>query len=215
VKNLRESATELLDYAMKAGAEQAVASAASSEGIDASARDGVIEEIGRTEDLDIGIRVIVGQKQACVSASSGKSDVLKELAERAVAMARETPEDPYCGLPETSELATEFPDCDLCDETETDADALRDMALVADNAAREVAGIEKTDGSSASWSRRAAALVASNGFSAERQGSFWGASCTAIAGEGLSCRNWPRSGRADGQTLESTQGEDLRSPGDL
>jgi len=100
-------------------------------------------------------------------------------------MAKETPEDPYCGLPDVSELATEFPDCDLYDPTETDADALRDQALAADDAARQVAGIEKTDGSNAGWSRRSAALVMSNGFTAERQGSFWGTSCTAIAGDGL------------------------------
>ena len=185
MKNLSESAAELLDYAMKAGAEEASASAASSDGLDASARDGVIEEIERTEGLDVGIRVIIGKKQACVSASSAKTDVLRELAERAVAMAKETPEDPYCGLPDASDLATAFPDCDLFDQTETDADALRDVALAADEAARQVAGIEKTDGSNAGWSRRSAALVMSNGFSAERQGSFWGTSCTAIAGEGL------------------------------
>lgn len=185
MKNLSESAAELLDYAMKVGAESASATAASSEGLDASARDGAIEEIGRTEGLDVGIRVIIGKKQACVSVSSGKSDVLRELAERAVAMAQETPEDPYCGLPDGSSLASELPDCDLFDPTETDADALRDVALSADEAARAVPGIEKIDGASAGWSRRSAALVMSNGFSAERQGSFWGTSCTAIAGEGL------------------------------
>jgi PmbA protein len=185
VTNLTDAATQLLDLAMKAGAEQAAATAAWNDGIDASARDGVIEEIGRSESLDIGIRVIVGAKQACVSASSDKPDVLSELAERAVAMARETPEDPFCGLADAGALATEIPNCDLFDASETDADALRDMALTADNAAREVEGIQKTDGSSAGWSRRRAALVQSNGFSAEREGSFWGASCTAIAGEGL------------------------------
>jgi len=182
VTNLTDSAAQLLDLAMKAGAEQASATAAWNDGIEASARDGVIEEIGRSESLDIGIRVIVGEKQACVSASSDKPDVLRELAERAVAMAQETPDDPYCGLPDVSALSKDFPNCDLFDTTETDADALRDMALRADQAARDVTGIEKTDGSGASWSRRRAALVMSNGFSAERQGSFWGASCTAIAG---------------------------------
>jgi len=184
-KNLSNFTEELLDYAMKAGAEQASASAASNDGLDASARDGVIEEIGRTESLDVGIRVIIGKKQACVSASSGKSDVLRELADRAVAMAKETPEDPHCGLPSASSLANEFPDCDLFDPTEIDADSLRNVALTADHAARDVKGIEKTDGSNAGWSRRSMALTMSNGFSASREGSFWGTSCTAIAGEGL------------------------------
>lgn len=183
--NLTETAAQLVEYAIKAGAGQAAATAAWNDGIDASARDGVIEEIGRSESLDVGVRVILGAKQSSVSASSDKPDVLRELAERAVAMARETPDDPYCGLPDASARAAEFPDCDLFDSTQTDADALRDMALAADAAARAIRGIEKTDGSSAGWSRRRAALVMSNGFSAEREGSFWGISCTAIAGEGL------------------------------
>ena len=185
MKNLTDSAAQLLDLAMKAGAEQASAAAAWNDGIEASARDGVVEEVGRSESLDLGIRVIIGEKQACVSASSDKPDVLRELAERAVAMARETPDDPYCGLPDAAALARDLPECDLFDPTETDADTLREMALTADQAARDVKGIAKTDGSGANWSRRRAALVTSNGFSAERQGSFWSASCTAIAGEGL------------------------------
>ena len=183
--SLNDIAAQLLDLAMKAGAEQASATAASGDSIEASARDGVIEEVGRSEGLDVGIRVIIGSKQACVSASSAKPQVLKDLAERAVAMARETPEDPYVGLPDAAQLATDLPDCDLFDPTETNADALRDAALALDAAARAVPGIMKTDSSGASWSTRAAAMVASNGFSAERSGSFWSASCTAIAGEGL------------------------------
>lgn len=183
--DLTETAARLLDLALKAGADEASAVAAWSSGIDASARDGVIEEIGRSESLDVGIRVLIGKRQSSVSASSDKPEVLRELAERAVAMARETPEDPWCGLPDPSALATDFPDCELFDPTETTAEALRDVALAADQAARDVAGIAKTDGSSASWSTRNAALAMSNGFSAERHGSFWGVSCTAIAGEGL------------------------------
>lgn len=185
VTSLTDTSLKLLELAMQAGAEQAVATAASGDSIEASARDGVIEEVGRSEGLDVGLRVIIGQRQSCVSASSAKPRALIELVQRAVAMARETPEDPYVGLPDADDLAQDIPDCDLFDTTETDADALRRAALELDEAARSVEGIAKTDGSSASWSTRGAAMATSNGFCAERRGSFWGASCTAIAGEGL------------------------------
>jgi len=205
VTDLMDTASQLLDLAKKAGAEHASVGAAWHDGIEASARDGVIEEIGRSESLDIGIRVLVGKRQACVSASSDKPDVLKELAERAVAMARETPEDPYCGLPDGFAASDALPDCDLFDPAEASADDLREVALAADQAARDVSGIAKTDGSSASWSRRNAALVVSNGFSAQRQGSFWGTSCTAIAGEGLGMER-------DYAWTSARHREDLRDP---
>lgn len=176
---------KLLDLSLKAGADQAAASAAASEGLEASARDGAIEDVGRSETLDVGVRVIVGARQACVSASSRKDGALEEMAVRAVAMAREAPEDPYCGLAESGALATDWPDLDLYDPSQADADRLRDDALAVDEAARAMPGVAKTESSTAAWRRSEIAMVASNGFSGGRHGSFWSASCSAIAGEGL------------------------------
>ncbi len=172
----------LLDLCQKAGADQVSASAAMTEGLEASVRDGAVEDIGRSETLDVGARVIVGNRQACVSASSRQDSALAEMAERAVAMAREAPEDPYCALPETR--ATDLPDLDLCDPAQADVDQLREDAMTLDAIARAVPGVTKSEGSNASWRRNEIALVMSNGFSGHRQGSFWSASCSAIAGEG-------------------------------
>ncbi len=173
----------LLDLCRKAGADQVSASAAMSEGMQASVRDGAVEDIGRSEMLDIGVRVLLGSRQACVSASSRSETALVEMAERAVAMAREAPEDPYCALPDIS--AARLPDLDLCDPALADADRLREDALTIDAAARAVPGVAKSEGSTASWRRSEIALVMSNGFAGTRKGSFWSASCSAIAGEGL------------------------------
>ena len=176
---------KLLELSLKAGADQVSASAAMTEGLQASARDGVIEDIGRSETLDVGVRVIVGNRQACVSASSRSDAALAEMAERAVAMAREAPEDPYCALPEDSAIGAPFADLDLSDPTMADAQRLREDALAIDAAALAVPGVAKSEGSSASWRRSDIALVLSNGFTGQRQGSFWSASCSAIAGDGL------------------------------
>ena len=52
----------------------------------------------RSEGEEIGLRVFVGQRSASVSSSDLSADALAALVERAVAMAREAPEDPYAGL---------------------------------------------------------------------------------------------------------------------
>lgn len=183
--DLTDLCERLLDLSRQAGADQVSASAAMTEGLEASVRDGAVEDIGRSETLDIGVRVIVGNRQACVSASSRKDAALAEMAERAVAMAREAPEDPYCALPDADTVATDWPDLDLCDPSQADADRLREDALTIDAAARAIPGVAKSEGSTASWRRSEIALLLSNGFSGQRKGSFWGASCSAIAGEGL------------------------------
>ena len=175
---------DLLSRARRAGADDAVASAASTEGLSASMRDGTLEDIGRSETLDVGVRVLVGTQQACVSSSSAAPDALTEMCERAVAMAREAPEDPYCGLADADQLAAEWPELDLHDPSEATPDRLAAGAERIDAAMRAVPGVAKTETSGAGWRRSEVALAMSNGFRNARKGSFWNAEAVAIAGEG-------------------------------
>ena len=78
-------------------------------------RDGRVEESERSEGDDVGLRVLVGQRQAVVSTNDVSGDGIAKLAERAVAMARVAPDDKYVGLADPSLLAREFPDLDLLD----------------------------------------------------------------------------------------------------
>ena len=60
----------------------------------------------------------------------------ERLAERAVAMARAAPEDPYAGLaPEEDLLKDAFPDLELLDTTSVAAEALVERARAAEAAA--------------------------------------------------------------------------------
>ena len=68
-------------------------------------RDGAVEEFERSEGDDLGLRVIVGHKQAVVSTNDLKGDGFDALAERAVAMARAAPDDRFAGLADASQLA--------------------------------------------------------------------------------------------------------------
>src|ERR1700685_4456598 len=106
-------AQRLVEAARRAGADaaDAVAVRGVSQGVEV--RDGRVEESERSEGDDVGLRVLVGRRQAVVSTNDVSGDGVTRLAERAVAMARVAPDDQYVGLADTSLLARAFPDIDL------------------------------------------------------------------------------------------------------
>jgi len=59
--------------------------------------DGAVEESQRAESDDVGLRVLVGRRQASISTNDIKGDGVDALAERAIAMARVAPEDKFAG----------------------------------------------------------------------------------------------------------------------
>jgi PmbA protein len=128
------------------------------------------------------LRVFVGRQVASVSANPGAD--LKALAERAVAMARVSPEDPYAGLADPARLATSIADLDLYDPTEVSAEALTEAALAAEAAVLSVEGVTNSPGASASAGMGGLVLVTSDGFSGSYMGSRFSRSASAIAGEG-------------------------------
>src|SRR5271166_7015192 len=91
---LTELAERLVSAARRAGADDADAVAVRSVSLGVEVRDGAVEESERSEGDDVGLRVLVGRRQAVVSTNDIKVDV-SELAARALAMARAAPEDPF------------------------------------------------------------------------------------------------------------------------
>src|SRR5271154_2679239 len=112
---LTDLPSRLVAAAHRAGASEADAIAVRSVSLSVEVRDGAVEESQRSEGDDVGLRVLVGHKQAAVSTNDIKSNGLDALAERAVAMARVAPEDRFAGLADPALLAREFPDLDLLD----------------------------------------------------------------------------------------------------
>src|SRR5215813_11305164 len=89
---------DLLRRARKAGADSADCVFVHGASVSVAERLGVPEKLERAEGRDLGLRVFVGKRQAIVSTSDTSPKALDELAERAVAMARVVPEDPFCGI---------------------------------------------------------------------------------------------------------------------
>ena len=179
-------AQALVEAAKRAGADaaDAVAVRGVSQGVEV--RDGRVEESERSEGDDVGLRVLVGRRQAVVSTNDIHGDGIAKLAERAVAMARVAPEDKYVGLADPSELARDFPELDLLDPNIPATSELERRAQEAEAAGLAVKGVTKSGGASASAGIGGMVLVTSTGFHGSYLRSSQGISTTAISGEGTS-----------------------------
>jgi len=181
---LTDRAERLVNAALKTGADAADAVAVRSMSLSVEVRDGAVEESERAEGDDLGLRVLVGHRQAVVSTNDLAGDASVALAERAVAMARAAPEDKFAGLADGALLAHDFPDLDLLDPDLPSVAELEAMAKTAEQAALTVKGVAKSGGASASAGIGGMVLVTSHGFRGAYLGSRHGISMTAIAGEG-------------------------------
>ncbi|MPZ58239.1 MAG: TldD/PmbA family protein [Rhizobiales bacterium] len=177
-------AERLVAAARKAGADAADAVAVRAISLSVQIRDRGVDESERSEGDDVGLRVLVGHRQAVVSTNDIAGGDVAALAERAVAMARAAPDDPYGGLADPERLAREFPQLDLVDPDLPTVDRLEDLARRAEAAALAVPGVSKSDGASASANVGGMVLVTSHGFQGNYLSSRHGVSMSAIAGEG-------------------------------
>ena len=181
----RDRAQAIVSRAVKAGADAADAVFAADASTEISVRLGKLEDVGRSEAGELGLRVFVGSRSASVATSDLSDDAVATLVERAVAMAREAPEDKWAALaPAERLLHGHPPQLDLEDRTSPDPQALRDLALAAEDAARAVPGVTNSEGGGASASRSVWALATSHGFAGAYAATGFGVSASVLAGEG-------------------------------
>jgi PmbA protein len=203
---LSDLAERLVASAKRAGADAADAVAVRSISLSIEVRDGAVEESERAEGDDLGLRVLVGRKQAVVSTNDLTPDGISSLAGRAVAMARAAPEDKYAGLADAALLAHKFADLDLLDPDLPSVGDLEKRARDAEQAALAVKGISKSGGASASAGIGGMVLVTSHGFHGAYLGSRHSLSMTAIAGEGTGMeRDYDFSSTLHARDLESPE----------
>lgn len=211
--HLQDLTRSLLRAAARAGADHADAMAVSGRAVSVDIRRGALEQAERAEGIEVGLRVLVGGRSACVSSSSTALSVLDEMAERAVAMARAAPADPYIGLADPGQLATSWDVAALELEDpgpDPQSGSLEDQARRAEAAAEAVPGVSQVESASASFSRRHLHLAASNGFSGGYGRSSHAVSVTAITGEGTAMeRDWAAESRifADDMPLAQDIGQ--------
>lgn len=207
--SLPDLTARLLDAARKAGAEAADALAVQGTSLTIDVRQGKLEQAERAEGTEIGLRVLFGGRQACVSASDISDRTIAALAERAVAMAREAPDDPYAGLADPAQIARDWDlaALDLTDPApEPDAAALEGDCRAVEAAALASRGITQVE-ASAGYSRRAMHLAATNGFSGGYARTSRSISAVAFTGEGTGMeRDWAGESRTYQSDLPAAEG---------
>jgi PmbA protein len=181
-ERLLNAGQDIIRAALRHGADAADAAISQSRSRAVQVRLGKLEEAESSESDSLSLRVFVDRRVATVSADL--SGDLDKAAERAVAMARVSPADPYAGLAEPDRLATIFPDLDLYDDTDIATADLIEQAQALEAAARSVAGVTNSCGASATCGFGGFVLVTSDGFSGTRARSAYSRSVNVIAGEG-------------------------------
>ncbi|NOC85306.1 TldD/PmbA family protein [Ruegeria sp. HKCCD6428] len=206
-----EISHHLLDVARKAGADAADAIVIDGSSVSVEVRGGALEHAERSEGTDLGLRVFLGKRSTIVSSSDSRPETLRAMAERAVAMAREAPEDPFSGLADKDQLVTDWniESLELSDPAPApSAEALMQDALTAEAAALAVTGVTQVSDAAASYGTHHVHLAATNGFTGGYERSSRSISCVAISGEGTGME---RDYDGDSRTFQS----DLRSADEI
>lgn len=176
-------AAALVERATGAGADSADVLYSANASTSVQVRLGELEDVSRHEAESIGLRLFVGRRSASVSSSDLSDEALAALVERAAAMAREAPEDPWAGLaPEDRLMRGESPDIEGDDGADPSPLELKARSLAIEEAGRGVAGITNSEGAGVSAGRSVFALATSHGFCRGYSTSGYSASASLIAG---------------------------------
>jgi PmbA protein len=146
-------------------------------------RNGKIEEVTRSEDISIGLTAYIGQKKSSISTSNLTKNNIKKAIIRCYEMAKNTPEDKYCGLPENNDVKKDHIDLDLFDNSTISFEAKKNYISECEAEALAQKKIFNSNGVSFSDSKSNFILKNSNGFSNGRKSSIFTVSCDVLAKE--------------------------------
>ena len=199
----------LIDTALSNGATAADCVLSRSRGLSLTRRLGKDETIERYEDFDTGLRVFVGNKIASVSTNDNSEAAIRDVAKRAVDMAKIAPQDDF-SLIASQETLNAFPihnsiSVDSYDEVEPSIDIIRDRAKEVEDSALSVKGITNSDGADASWGEGETLLMTSNGFFGSSKKSNHSVSVVVIAEkDGKMERDYDYSSKVFGKDLRNS-----------
>lgn len=209
ISQAEDRAAALIEAARKAGADAADVLYAGDASTGVQVRLGELEDVERSEGEEIGLRFFLGSRSASVSSSDLSKDALAALVERAAAMAREAPEDPFAGLAPADRLLKGDPvDVQGDDGRDPLPVELKQMAIETEEAARAVSGVTNSEGAGVSAGRSVIALATSHGFCRGYTTSGYSGSASVIAGSGSNMQR-------DYASHSTRHFEDLDSPEEI
>lgn len=198
----------LIDKAKAAGAEQADIMYLNRNSVDLSYRQGQLENLARSENSEVGLRVMIGKRQAVTSTSDFSKESLDKLVERVIDMVKVVPEDPYIGLADPSQLVNSPAQHVGEVEGEVSVDTLMERAQQAEESMLAVKNVKQSEGVGSSWSSLVVQVMSSGGFSGRFDISQQGLSCMALAGSGEDMQR-------DYDYCSVRSAKDLRSPSEI
>ena len=203
----RDRLSAVINMAKKAGADAAEAVFAVSHSLSVGVRKGEVETVERDETSDLGLRVFVGRRQAVVSISEFSRSTLERTVERAIAMAKLAPEDPYAWLADPALLYRPIrqanTDLQMFDRTLFSAEGLQTRALDIEAAGIGLSPALQSDAASAGYSNYQWHMQTSDGFEGAHKSSLFYQSGRFIATD------------ADGNMERDGEGRSTRFAEDL
>ena len=146
-------------------------------------RNGKIEEVTRSEDISIGLTAYIGVKKSSISTSNLTKNNIQQAIIRCYEMAKNTPEDKYCGLPENHNIEKDQVDLDLFDDSIISFETKKDYISQCEAEALEQKKIVNSNGVSFTEAKSNFILKNSNGFSNGQKSSIFSISCDVVAKE--------------------------------
>ena len=142
-----------------------------------------LENIESSSGIGISLNIIIGKKQANLSANNLDSINAEDFLDQGKFMAESSPDDPFAGLPNDNEYAKNIEELDLEDKKQIDKKILINLALQAEEEMLQVNKVTNTEGGSASTSKNKIIFLSSKDFLKSYNKSFYSLSSVAIAGK--------------------------------
>ncbi len=193
-------AEQMLAQAKQQGATAADLLFAEAESMGVRVRMGTIERLESAQEQRLGLRCFIGRRSASTSTSDLSPESVRELVERTCSLAKVTAEDPFAGLPDSTELAKTIADLDLYDEaaSQLTADDRIGLAKRAEGAAlAEDPRLTNSEGADCDYSGAEVWYASSGGFLGSYRGTRTSLSVSPVASHNGQMQRdyWYTSGR--------------------
>lgn len=179
---LEAVADRALADARKLGADQVEVAANQERGLTATVRLGEVETLEHHRDRGFTITVYFGRRKGSASSADLSESSLREVVERACAIAKHTQDDPCAGLADAKLMATELPEMDLWHPWNVTPERAIELATACEDAARSDDRITNSEGASVETGAGVGIYANSHGFKGFQEGTRHDIACAVIAG---------------------------------
>jgi len=182
---LEAALTRAIERARALGADAVEAHGRTGTELSVTARNGEVDTVEHSEARALSVTVYLGGARGTAETNELTEPGIERTVGAALDIARFAESDPYAGLADPGDLATDFPDLDLFHPWDVDAGRLTELAVRMDDAARRAdPRITQTDRSAISTTAAISGYASSTGFLAMTAATRHGISCLAIAQQG-------------------------------